>query len=272
MTYIQTLDGNTIDLDSWGIRTKDFIIGSPTLEHTTESVLGTPGHIDMGTTHGPRNINCIFKFVSSDYIDFGLIRDKIFNLFKSNKAFYLIEKRNPSKRWLVKAADTYSIPQTFVYGDFEVIFTAFHGLAESVGKSLDPRTFDAELWQIGQGLLMEDYEYVFNSNRFEVYNAGTETLNPRNPSMEILIEIQAVASSYLELINQTTGETHRFNGRLTSSDILRLDGIRTTKNSLSVYRDTNKKLITLSPGYNDFEVKGATSINRIAFDLRFYYS
>lgn len=272
MTYIQKLNGETIDLDEKGIRTKDFIIGSPAPEHNTDSVLGMPGTVDLGTNMASRDITCLFKFASKDYLDFGMIRDEIFNLLKGNEAFYLIEKRNPGKRWLVKTASTYTIPQTYVYGDFEISFVTFHGLSESVGKSIEPQTFDAGLWQIGQGLMLEDNIYEFDTTVFEVFNAGTETVNPRNPNMEILIEVNAAASSYIELINKTTNETYCYDGKLTTNDTLRLDGIRSTKNSLSVYRDTNRKLITLVPGFNKFEVKGTSNIKRIAFDFRFYYS
>lgn len=272
MTYIQKMNGETINLDELGIRTKDFIIGSPAPEHNTDKVLDLPGVVDLGSTLGSRIITCVFKFHSIDYIDFGFIRDEIFRLFKGVEPFYLIEKRNPGKRWLVKTADAYSIPQTFVYGDFEVGFNAFSGMAESLGKSLDPQTFDAELWQIGQGLLLEDIEYDFSADTFEVYNAGDETVDPRNHNMEIMIAVKAAAASFIEIINKTTDETYRYEGKLTKNDTLRLDGIRSTKNSLSVFRDTNRKLITLAPGFNEFQVKGTSSIESIAFDFRYYYS
>lgn len=272
MSYIQKLNGDTIDLETFGVRTKDFIVNSPTPNHETDNVIGLTGVVDLGTSMGPREITCLYKLQSKDFIDFGMIRDEIFSTFRGREPFYLIEKRNPSKRWLVKTASTYTIPQTHVFGDFEISFTAFSGMSESVGKTLDPQTFDAELWQIGQGLLLEDTAYEFDTKTFEVYNAGTETVDPRNPNMEIEIAINAAVSSYIEIINKTTDETYRFTGKLTKHDTLRLTGIRSTKNLLSVFRDTNGKLITLAPGFNEFEIKGTSSIEKIAYDFRFYYS
>lgn len=271
MTYVQRQNGEIIDLDEIGIRTKDFIVSSPTPEHHSEKATGGQGEIDMGTTTGPRDITVPFKMVAHDSLDFGMFRDEIFNLFRSEEAFYLIEKRNPGKRWLVKVKDPYSIAQKFVYGDFEIVFISHKGMAESKGYTLDPYTFDAELWQIGQGLLPEDLDYIHNTTSFDIYNAGNKTVNPRDPNMEISITVKAIAASYFELINQTTGDTYRYNGRLTSNDILRLEGIRSTKNSLSVFRDTNGKLISLAPGFNSFTVRGTSSIESIAFDFRFYY-
>lgn len=271
MAYIQRLNGDLIDLAQAGIRAKDFIIGSPAPEHTSEKAVGGQGEIDMGTTSGPRDITIPFKMTAHDSLDFGLFRDEIFALFRSEEAFYISEKRNPGKRWLVKVKSPYSISQRFVYGDFEIAFISHKGMAESLGYSTDPFTFDAELWQIGQGLLPEDLDYTHNTSAFEIYNAGNKTVNPRDPNMEILITVKAVASSYIELINKTTGDTYRYNGQLTASDILRLEGIRSTKNSLSVFRNTNGKLISLAPGFNDIEVRGANSIESIEFEFRFYY-
>lgn len=272
MTYIHKLDGEIIDLDKAGIRTKDFLVSSPTPEHSTEKIVGGQGEVDMGSSSGPRDIICLFRMTAFDSLDFGMFRDEIFNLFKSEEAFYIAEKRNPGKRWLVKVKDPYNIEQRLVYGDFEITFICFKGMAESVGYTTDPQTFDAELWQIGQGLLGEDNEYVHDSATFEIYNAGDKTVDPRDPNMEISIEVKAAVSSYIEIINKTTGDTYRFDGKLTTSDTLKLEGIRSTKNGLSVFRDTNKKLIKIAPGFNEFEIKGTSSIDSITFDFRFYYN
>ncbi|PFY60299.1 phage tail protein, partial [Bacillus toyonensis] len=47
--------------------------------------------------------------------------------------------------------------------------------------------------------------------------------------------------------------------------------VRSTKNSLSIVRDTNKKAISLKEGINDFEVTGAKGVFSISFDFRFQY-
>ncbi|PFY57870.1 phage tail protein, partial [Bacillus toyonensis] len=47
--------------------------------------------------------------------------------------------------------------------------------------------------------------------------------------------------------------------------------VRSTKNSLSIVRDTNKKVISLQTGINEFEIIGATGAFSISFDFRFQY-
>lgn len=271
MTFVQRKNGEMIDLDSLGIRTRDFIVSSPAPLHNFEDEAMGYGQIDLGSSLGPRDITCLFRLTATDYIDFGYLRDEVFNLFRGDEAFYLIEKRNPGKRWLVKNKSPFTIPQTFVYGNFEVEFIAPSGLAESLGTSLNPFEWDVDLWQWNMGIPFDDgYSYEHTSNNFMIYNAGTETVNPRSPHMKLRIEIQATAPSYLELINQTTDDLYRYDGFLTTGDTLVLDGIRSTRNSLSVFRDTNGKLITLAPGENRFEVRGA-QLGRILFDFPFYY-
>lgn len=269
MSFIQRLDGTMIDLDVLGIRTRDFIVNSPSPVHVTETVEGRPGVLDFGSTIGAREILVLFRVVATDSIDFALRRDEIFNLFRSDEPFYLIERRNPGKRWLVKTESTYSIPQRFVYGNFDIGFIAHKGVSESIGTSLNPYEWDVDLWQWGQGVPFEDTKYEYDRSRFSINNTGNVRIDPRYT--DLLITVKAIADSFIEIKNKTTGDRYRYDGKLTASDILRLDGVRSTKNSLSVFRNTNKKLISLAPGVNEFEINGAV-IESVSFDFRFYYN
>ncbi|WP_121605512.1 distal tail protein Dit [Virgibacillus sp. Bac332] len=268
MSIIQRLDGKTYDLKKLGIRTKDFIISSPSYEHATETVAGRPGAIDMGSTFGPREITCEYKAIAYDTADFPLMRDEIFRMFRSDEAFYLIEKREPGKRWLVKVSNTFQLEQAYVYGDFSVTFICNKGFAESIATTATPYEWDVDMWQWGMGLDWDNHQYDHTENNFTILNSGDIAVDPRYRDLKITI--QANAPSYLELINHTTGDNYKYNGSLDLNDTLLIDGIRSTKNGFSVFRDTNKKLITLAPGSNEIEVKGAT-VERILFDFRFYY-
>jgi hypothetical protein len=54
------------------------------------------------------------------------------------------------------------------------------------------------------------------------------------------------------------------------NDTITLDGIRSLINGVSVFRQTNKKVLSIAPGWNDFEITGASEF-LISFDFRFYY-
>lgn len=267
MTYVQRLDGDIINLTDAGLRTRDFIISSPLYTHENEKLEGSNGVVDLESTIDPREITGVFRFISKDWIDFGLIRDEVFRLLESSESFYIIEARNKGKRWLVKVDGSFQIPQRGMFGDFEVPFVGIKGLAESTGTTLDPRTFDAELWQVGQGLKAEDLEYTHDTNEFQIYNAGDETVDPRN--MELVIKYHGSGDN-LKIINNTTGDVWQYNKTFTDSTI-KIDGIHSYKNDENIFGDTNKKLISIAPGFNDLSVEGTEGSFLISFDFRFYY-
>src|SRR5699024_1306520 len=64
-------------------------------------------------------------------------------------------------------------------------------------------------------------------------------------------------SENLRIRNLTTGDEWAYNGTTNTSDVIVLEGIRSTKNGLSIFRQTNKRLLTLAPGWNEFEIVGA---------------
>ena len=269
MTYIQRKDGAIYDLEQYGIRTKDFIVSAPSLRHVTEEIEGRDGVVDIETTEGAREITCLFKMRAVDTADFPLLRNEIFKLFRSKESFYLIDRREPMKRWEVKCQDAYDIEQKYVYGDFTVTFVCHKGYAESIGTTLDPFTFDAELWQIGQGLAVDDdMVYVHSTPSFKIYNAGDITIDPRVLPLKITF---TGASTNLTITNTTTGDIWQYTGTTQAGDTITLDGIRALKNSLSIFGNTNRKLITIAPGWNNFTITGANGSFTISFDFRFYY-
>ncbi|MEV9640414.1 phage tail family protein [Mammaliicoccus sciuri] len=267
MTIIQRLNGQMYDLDKLGIRTVDFIVDSPSYQHLTEEIEGR-GLLDLGSTLLSREINCIFRIIAKDSADFALWRDEIFWMFRSSEAFYLIDKKNRHKRWLVKVRDPYNIPQRGVFGKFQVSFIVHSGLAESVGTTLDPLTFTAEKWQVGQGLVLDEPKYAHEETTFSIFNAGDVVIDPRQFPLKI---IYRGASNNLQIRNNTTGDVWTYNGSSGASDQLILDGVRSLKNGASIFRDTNKKLISIVPGWNDFTLSGTSGSFLISFEHRFYY-
>jgi len=258
MTYVQKLNGQMIDLDELGIRTRDFIVHSPSYIHTFEEVEGMDGVIDLGTKTGTRQITCLFRFIADDWIDFGQKRDEIFNLFESKEPFYLIEKRSLFKRWLVKVADSYEIPQRNVFGNFEINFVAIKGYAESIGTSIQAKTFE-HLQELP--VTYTDYQDIY-ATKFKIYNPG-QLIDPRNPNHYLKITYKG-NSENLRIENKTTGDVWQYMGTSNLNDEIVLEGIRATKNGLSIFRQTNKRLITIAPGWNEFEISGAPDTREYA--------
>jgi len=268
MTLIERKDETIYDLDTYGIRTKDIIVHSPEPRNVTEEVEGQDGLIDLGTTLDARKITGIFKMTAEDSIDFALLRNEIFKIFDSRESFYLIDKREQGKRWEVKCVNMFQIPRKYIYGEFSIDFICFKGFAESIGTTLEPITFDSELWEIGQGLSLDETMYTHTTNIFQIYNAADGVvIDPRK--LPLMITFKG-PSSKLQIINHTTGDTWSCEGTTLSDDTIKLDGIRSTKNNLSIFRETNHGIITLAAGMNDFELIGTSGSFTISFDFRFY--
>jgi phage-related protein len=265
---ITRLNGATYSLADYGIKTLDFAVDAPAPRTITEEIDGRDGLIELGTTYDARKIRASFYFRAFDGPDFPLLRNEIFRIFASRESFYVTDDRESGKRWLVKS-DGFSVEQLMANkGRFDVEFTALSPFAESVGTTLNPFTFDAELWQIGQGLEADDLQYVHNTPSFRVFNAGDIAIDPRERPLKITF---SGASTNLAITNETTGDSWQYTGTTQAGDTITLDGVRALKNGTSIFGATNRKLITIAPGWNDFTITGASESFTISFDFRFYY-
>lgn len=265
---IERLDGTRYLLSDYNISIVGFVIESPTPRFNWEELESRDGLIDLGTTYGERKLKGNFEFVGEDFQDFPLLRNEIFKIFDSREAFYLIDSREPGKRWKVKA-NGFSPEQLIAnLGKFDVNFISPLAYAESIGTTLDPVTFDTEVWQTGQGLILDETNYTHSASTFQIFNAADGvTIDPSQLPLKITFK---GASTNLQIKNLTTGDTWTYTGTTAAADSIMLDGIRSTKNGLSIFRDSNRKLITLATGYNDFQIIGASGSFTISFEFRFY--
>lgn len=271
MLIVEKLNGERYELseENTGLKLIDFTIDAPNMITETESIPGLDGHIDLGSQFAGRTMSASFKVFARDRYDYPLVRNLIFNIFESRQPFRLIDDREPGKRWLVKYSGTYSIRQLIAtFGEFDIGFISDSAYCESIGTSLAPLTFDSELWQFGQGLTMDEVSYVHKTNVFDIYNAGDVEVVPRK--MYLKIEYKGTSNN-LKIKNETNGDEWTYNGTSNSGDTIKLEGVRSFKNNLSITPNTNFNLIKLVPGLNRIRLTGASGSYEIKFDFRFYY-
>jgi hypothetical protein len=254
MIIIETLDGDFHDLECIGLIPKSLTVDPLSPRTTSETIDGRDGHIDIETTYEGRSLRAFFLLKSKNVEDYNLLKNTVYKLFDGKTFFYIIKKYS-GKRWKVRTANKYSIdrinPNT---GMFEVEFISQSPYAESYNSTLSPDNFSGT--------------YRFNSNTFTVWNEGDAVVDPR--VFPLVINFKG-ASSNLIIRNITTGDEWKFFGSTITNDNLTLDGIRSLKNGVSVFGNTNRKLITLASGDNEFEVIGATQPFEISFDFRHQY-
>lgn len=260
-TIIERLDNTVYDLEELNIYTRDFIVSSPDYIHTTERIDGADGVVDLGTTVGPRDITLVLYFDALEVDQYADKRDEVYSLLQSKEPFYVTDTRQPGKRWKVKLARPFAPDQQRMYGLFEVQLIAFSGYAESVGTTIQSYTFD-HLQDLP--VTYTDYENIYET-KFKIFNAG-QMIDPRNVNHFLRISYKG-ASENLRIENLTTGDVWQYQGTSNETDEIVLEGIRSTKNGLSIFRDTNKRLITLAPGWNEFEISGAPAATQYAIHV-----
>jgi phage-related protein len=264
---IERLNGETYSFIENNIFIIDFTVHAPTPNHKIEQFDGRDGHVDMGTTYEGRTLSGSFLMQADSEEGFSVLRNRVFRILDSKEPFYLISTDQPDRRWKVKTSGGYSPEQIKKFGRFSITFISNNAYAESIGTTLNPA--EGLVVQASTNYGDPPIQYSFSSDSdFQVWNDSDTVIDPRQHDLEIQF---VGASSNLKISNTTTGDTWQYNGTSNVSDVILLKGVRSTKNNLSIVGNTNKNLITLIPGYNNFVISGATNPFEIAFDFRFLY-
>lgn len=236
---------------------------------------GRSGLIETGVDIEARKIEAVIQIEGYDAIDFDYMRDKVQSIFNPFDEFYIIRDLQPGKRYKVKVDNLSEIAfeeSSLEDGSFNVDFIMLMPFAESIGTSIqlqNAKEWDADLWQWSQGIDGDKiYRYEHDNNNFSINNFGDIKIDPCEHALEIVIK--ATAANHLQITNHTTGDVYRYNAPLIATDTLLLKNIKTFKNGISVFGNTNKRLISLESGENDFSVSGGT-IHSIAFNFRPLY-
>jgi hypothetical protein len=256
---IQRLNGASYSLSDYGIKTLDFQIDAPSPRVNSETIDGRDGFVDLGAVYDAREMRGSFFMSVLDGTDFVSLRNDVFRMFAGREQFYVIDSREPGRRWFVRS-NGFSVEQLVATkGTFEVDFISASPYAESVATSIE---MPAVTVTGGRTV-----KYAHNTTTFEVLNDSDVAIDPRERPLVITFK---GASTNLKIENTTTGDVWTYTGTTTASDEVKLDGIRSTKNGLSIFRDTNYKLISIDTDWNDFMVTGASGSFTISIDFRFY--
>lgn len=242
---IEKLDGTIIETEQYGIKLLTHSISSPSPRVVTEEIDNRDGYIELGTTFDGRKIRASFFMYAFDKYDYPLLRNEVFRIFATKELFYFHEP-NQKRRWLVRSNGFDLERFSPRGGTFEIEFSS----PSPFGESIKPTS------------------YTFTTPTFRVFNAGDIDIDPR--VLPLKIEFKG-ASTNLTITNQTTGDTWQYTGTTQAGDTIILDGVRALKNGLSIFGNTNRKLITIKPGWNDFSVAGTTGAFEISFNFHFYY-
>jgi phage-related protein len=246
MIYLETLEGKQYDLSQYGLRPLKLEIDSLSPRNEIELIEGQHGHIVIETTYDARTMRVSFLLEANDRFEFPQLRNEIYKLFDGKTYFYLIEIRLPDRQWKVRSVTKF-IPDKA--NARTATFTIELVSASPFSESINP------------------VEYKYTQN-FSFNNIGDESIDLRTQN-ETEIEFKG-GSDGLSIHNKTTGDIWSYHGSTTAADVVLLKGIRSTKNGASIFGQTNKKILTFAPGWNDFEILGSTDFN-LTIRTRFYF-
>lgn len=254
---IWDINDNEINLSDYGLTGLDLTPESPSYTVQTETVEGMDGTIVLGKQLNPRNITARFLVQSFDYTDSLIKRENIYNLFNGVEPFYIGETKLPYQRWLVESVEPWT-PERFNPKTMQITLNliCWKGRAESIGTTTMASTFEY------MDLPVTYTDYTMHATKFKIYNAGV-TIDPRNINHFLKITYKG-NSENLRIENKTTGDVWQYLGTSNLNDEIVIEGIRSTKNGLSIFRQTNKRLITIAPGWNEFEISGAPDAREYA--------
>jgi hypothetical protein len=261
-----------------GVKPLDIFISSISKERFSDKNEGANGVVNKGFTYGTRDIQLYLLLKSYDTRDYRLLRNAVYAMFQEEDEIYISEEYEKGKRYLVTVDERY-IPERRTRRSAEAKINcsiAHLPFAESIGTTQDIQisgiNSDDPLWGFGMGLIDDPNSliYTHTTKQFSIYNAGNVPIHPFEQDLKITISQVVGSTEYLELKNLTNGTAFRVNEGVTNSKTIIIDGPEITSNGLQYTRMTNKGFIELEPGWNEFQLSGATSA-KVEFDFPFYY-
>ena len=257
-----------------GLMPLDIFVGSIAKERATETIEGRSGIVDYGTNYVDRPVELSMWINSSDTTDYRLLRNELYALFDTGNAFYIEETRVPS-RVLKVAVDESFIPDRLTIRNASVDVTcrtldSVFWESKYTTLELHDSGYDAtaEKYGLVDNIDDEKVQYRFTNNSFGVYNAGNVTVEPESMYLEIVIK-DVVITDKMTIRNYRTGESHSYNFSTVNPSEYKIKNMMVLRNTVNVFRNTNKRFISLKPGNNNIEITGAT-FSEVEFNFKYY--
>lgn len=207
----------------------------------------------LSTSYSTRELKMEIFFEGIDEGDAELAYDALQRFLISRDPYWICFANWPQRMYYVKAklaAPTFAGDRHWTC---EVTFTDLIGLSRSVGTTQDP--------VLGFG---NNYNtaprYTFNSNSFTVVNHSDVMIDPERRGHPFKLTLQGSSSGNMKITNKTTGDvftrnlTYTKDGTTAFNGTYVIDGVRPTLNGKSDDYYTNKGVITLQIGKNDFQI------------------
>ncbi|MDT3959539.1 phage tail domain-containing protein [Staphylococcus kloosii] len=258
---------NLTDLDNFIYL--DFVENDVQITTNTTEVKGIDGVLTGASTFAPFELELNFVYSGVDIHDYHLFKSKLRELIYRRDPYYVWHSDMPGKKYAVLPNSTEIEDIYGRNGRIKVKFNVFKGYSESLYKT-DQFSLMSDKWQFGNGLIPdESISYKHTRQKFKIFNGSSDTINPRFHFLKIWI--RANTDKSFKIVNKTTGDVFEFKGTLKKNQSLVLDGVYPYLDLKRCGRITNHGVISLAPGFNDFEVWGSLSNFEIEFVFNYIY-
>ena len=207
----------------------------------------------LSTSYSTRELKMEIFFEGIDEGDAELAYDALQRFLISREPYWICFANWPQRMYYVKAklaAPTFAGDRHWTC---EVTFTDLIGLSRSVGTTQDPVMGFGNNYNAAP-------QYMFNSNSFTVVNHSDVMIDPERRGHPFKLTLQGSSSGNMKIANKTTGDvftrnlTYTKDGTTAFNGTYVIDGVRPTLNGKSDDYYTNKGVITLQIGKNDFQI------------------
>lgn len=246
---------------------------SPSIANSYADTTMSDGDIFNYSRYASTTVKAKFLLRFDSRADFKLAKHDIYRTFAQKSIYRLRTAVEPElvRFCRVGAFEIESEPTDPNWVEIEIPFENPRGMLYSRLNS-DEMTNK----QFGMNLPIKDYSYHFSGQSdFVIYNAGDIAVDPYNQSHYLKITMRHNGGAFT-LTNKTNNTAFKYNGNLSGSDTLILNGVHAYKNgnldsaNSSLADSGNTKPLVLATGENQLHVDGAGDLD-ITFSFPFIY-
>ena len=252
-----------------GVECIEFERKAPALNVEYQEFLGSNGSREVNSSFKSFIIEVKLFMEFKNMYDYQLKETELYAFLFDDNNYYIVTDREPGKRYLVRPNSVDLEDLGIRYATYSVAFNVFRGCSESLSTTLSEFSLDDE-WQFSQNIEAEDYQYEFDASRFQVFNAGDFTIDPREHDLKITLKGESLDNA--TIFNRTTGERFIYYPPFSTNlgQTITLDRVYPKLNGVNCGIDTNLSLITLVPGINEIEIQNVANV-KSSWDFRYLY-
>lgn len=224
-----------------GVTPLDITISSVQKERITETIENVPGLIDYGSRDSNIDIQIKFFFILDRPDETAALRGEMDRILKDH--FYVEENKMPGRVYKVTVPSSYTISR--------------YERNRHAGEMEIP----CEISKLPYAESKVPLEVSLTGNAFDIYSDGSVPIEPFHQYLTIELSSIQGSSNYVELVNTSNGSKFRVTEGLNSSARVVVEGVTVLINSGQALRRTTREFLSLDPGVNKLELKGATSAN-----------